>query len=162
MSQTFLVRPIIDSDRGWVRTILRDYWGSDEIITRGRSVDAGCLPGFMAVLDDERVGLVTFNIRENECEVVSLNSLKPGIGIGSALVQAVTQNAERVRCKRVWLITTNDNLAALGFYQKRGMHLAAIYPDALAQSRKLTSEIPTVGLDGIPMRDEIELEYILE
>ncbi|MGW8250920.1 MAG: GNAT family N-acetyltransferase, partial [Anaerolineales bacterium] len=59
------------------------------------------------------------------------------------------------------LITTNDNLPALRFYQKRGFHLVALYPNALAESRRLKPEIPFKGLDGIPLRDEIELEMLI-
>ena len=61
----------------------------------------------------------------------------------------------------MWLITTNDNLHALGFYQKRGFALVAVQPDALAQSRLLKPQISTTGMGGIPLRDEIELEILL-
>ncbi len=50
---------------------------------------------------------------------------------------------------------------ALRFYQKRGFVLVAIHRDALDISRKLKPEIPLIGNDGIPLRDEIELEMIL-
>jgi hypothetical protein len=59
------------------------------------------------------------------------------------------------------LITTNDNVAALRFYQKRGFTLAALHKNALEQSRRLKPQIPLLGLDGIPLRDEIELEIFL-
>ena len=60
------------------------------------------------------------------------------------------------------MITTNDNLNALRFYQKRGFVLAALYPNALVQSRKLKPEIPETGIGGLPLRDEIELEMKLD
>ncbi|HEX7715028.1 MAG TPA: GNAT family N-acetyltransferase, partial [Bacillota bacterium] len=65
-------------------------------------------------------------------------------------------------CQRLWLITTNDNLAAIRFYQLRGFVLVALHRDAIAQSRKLKPEIPLRGIDGIPIRDEIELEVVLK
>ena len=64
-------------------------------------------------------------------------------------------------CKQLWLITTNDNINALRFYQKRGFMLVAVHRNALELSRKLKPEIPMIGNDGIPLRDEIELEMIL-
>ena len=82
-------------------------------------------------------------------------------GIGTALIDAVKDVATMARCKRLWLITTNDNMAALHFFQKRGFMLVAVYPNALEQSRKLKPEIPLIGIDGIPLRDEIELEMPL-
>lgn len=57
--------------------------------------------------------------------------------------------------------SSNDNLNALRFYQKYGFTLVALYPNALAQSRKLKPQIPLIGNDGIPLRDEIELELDL-
>jgi hypothetical protein len=63
---------------------------------------------------------------------------------------------------RVWLITTNDNLDALRFYQRRGFTLAALHRGAVARSRRLKPTIPEVGAHGIPIRDELELERRLE
>jgi RimJ/RimL family protein N-acetyltransferase len=64
-------------------------------------------------------------------------------------------------CERLWLITTNDNTPALRFYQKRGFQLVAIHRNALEHSRRLKPQIPLLGLNGIPLRDEIELEMLL-
>jgi ribosomal protein S18 acetylase RimI-like enzyme len=61
-------------------------------------------------------------------------------------------------CRRVWLITTNDNLEALGFYQKRGFVLAALHRNAMAETRRFKPNIPLIGMGGIPLRDELELE----
>lgn len=116
------------------------------------------LRGFIAWEDGSRLGLVTYNVDGNECEITSLNTMRESIGIGSALLNAVKVAAIAAHCQRLWLITTNDNLRALRFYQKRGWRLVAVYPNALEQSRRLKPEIPLMGLDGIPLRDEIELE----
>jgi len=70
------------------------------------------------------------------------------------------KKAKAKGCKFLWLITTNDNLTALGFYQKRGFHLTALYPDALEASRKLKPQI-SMKANGIPIRDELELELEL-
>jgi ribosomal protein S18 acetylase RimI-like enzyme len=77
------------------------------------------------------------------------------------LIEGVKSTAVSKKCRRIWLITTNDNTSGLRFYQKRGFVLSALYRNALEQSRELKPEIPSVGLDGIPLRDEIELELIL-
>jgi hypothetical protein len=61
----------------------------------------------------------------------------------------------------LWLITNNDNLPALGFFQKRGLSLVAVYRNAVDVARRLKPEIPLVGKNGIPLRDEIELEMVL-
>jgi hypothetical protein len=59
----------------------------------------------------------------------------------------------------VWLTTTNDNLDALRFYQRRGFRISAVRPRAVERARAtLKPEIPEVGAYGIPVRDEIDLE----
>jgi len=88
---------------------------------------------------------------------VTIDSLVEGQGVGTALIAAVAEAARASGCLRLWLVTTNDNVDALRFYQKRGFRLAALYPDAIAESRKLKPKIPPIGAHGIPIRDEIEL-----
>lgn len=149
------------SDLGWVRYLLTTHWRSTKIVSRGRVHDADALPGFAAVQEEKPVGLVTYHVDSNACEVVSLNSLIEGIGIDSALIAAVRDAAVAAGCKRLWLITTNDNTHALRFYQKRGFALVAVHRNALTESRKLKPEISAVGMDNIPLRDEIELEMLL-
>ena len=130
-------------------------------MSRGRIHYPQELPGFVAMRDDKPVGLVTYRIDGSQCEIVTLNSVVEGLGIGSGLIDAVKSAAISAKCHRIWLITTNDNTPALRFYQKRGFVLVAVYINAIEQSRKLKPEIPMVGLDGIPLRDEIELEMSL-
>jgi GNAT superfamily N-acetyltransferase len=108
------------------------------------------------------VGLVTYNIEGESCEVVTIDSIRPSSGVGTALIEAVRDIAIKSRCERLWLITTNDNLNALRFYQKWGFVLVAVHRNALDVSRKLKPEIPLIGDDGIPLRDEIELEMMLD
>ena len=154
------IRPIEVNDKGWVASILEKQWSSTSIITREKSYQADQLPGYIAFLDDKKVGLITYHI-ENDCEIITPDSFVQGKGIGTVLIEKVKETAKGRGCKRVWLITTNDNLEALRFYQKRGFILSALYPNALEQSRKLKPEIPITGIDDIPLRDEIELEIKL-
>jgi len=157
----FTIRPAEKEDRNWVAQFLDDQWGSTRIVTRGEVYLAHLLPGFIAMKEDERIGLITYRLEDGECEIITVNSTVEGEGVGSALIEAVKQAVTLEGCKRMWLITTNDNMRALRFYQKRGFSLVAVYPNALEQSRKLKPEIPLFGIDGIPLRDEIELEMRL-
>ncbi len=158
---SFNIRPVGDDDENWVREFIIKHWGSERVISRGIIHYPYKLPGFIAIRNKKRVGLITYNFRKDECEIVTLNSVKENIGIGTALVKLVEKEALHNKCKRIWLITTNDNLSALSFYQKRGFRLVAVYRDAIKKSRELKPEIPLIGIDGIPLRDEIELEKIV-
>ena len=154
------VRPLGEADREWATGKLRELWG-EGVVSRGRLLDATVLPGFVAERDGEPAGLLTYRIDGGDCEVVTINAFPRGAGAGTALMEAVAVAARDAGCRRVWLITTNDNLRALRFYQRRGFRLAALHRDALARSRELKPSIPEVGLDGIPLRDELELELTL-
>jgi GNAT superfamily N-acetyltransferase len=155
------VRPLAEADREWVCRALRDRWGAVVVVTRGALHDPSTLPGFIAEERGTQVGLVTYRIDGAECEVVTLDAFPQGAGAGTALLQAVAAVARDAGCRRVWLITTNDNLRALRFYQRRGFHLVAVHRDALARSRELKPSISEVGFHGIPLRDELELELTL-
>lgn len=154
----FSIRPRSDGDQDWIAGLLSEHWGSTEIVTRGAVHKADSLPAFIAEFKGDRSGLVTYRIDGDECEIVSLNSLRKSSGVGTALLDAVIRASRKAGCRRLWLITTNDNLAAVRFYQKRGFCLAAVHRDAISESRRLKPTIPRIGIDGIPIRDEIELE----
>ncbi|MEK7354127.1 MAG: GNAT family N-acetyltransferase [Chloroflexota bacterium] len=159
--KNFQIRPVNKDDHTWVVSLLTEHWGSTRMITRGKVYQADELPGFVAVKGDKPAGLITYRTEGNECEITSMNSLIERIGIGSALVEAVRQVVQAGWCRRLWLTTTNANTPALRFWQKRGFVLAAVYLNAVEEARKLKPEIPLLGEDGIPIRDEIELEMLL-
>jgi DNA-3-methyladenine glycosylase I len=154
--------PYGEEQGAWAARLLEQRWGATQSVSRGVIHQADRLSGFVALLNDQPAGLATYQITSKECELVTLDSLAEGKGVGSALIQAVIALASQENCRRVWLITTNDNLPALRYYQRRGFQIKAVYPNALELSRKLKPQIPLTGLDGIPLRDEIELEYLLD
>jgi GNAT superfamily N-acetyltransferase len=124
-------------------------------------VDASWLAAFVCALDGELAGLAAYEVEADECELVSLDAFVARRGVGTALLEAVAAEARRASCRRLWLITTNDNLDALRFYQRRGMRLVAVHAGAIAESRRLKPSISEVGAYGIPIRDELELELVL-
>jgi len=158
----YQIRPLDASDRNWIAQFIAEQWGASKIVAHGEIYYPHVLPGFVAIQDSERVGLVTYHTEGDACEIVTLDSLRSSLGIGTALVEAVKESAHQAGCKRLWLITMNDNLNALRFYQKRGFVLVAIHRNALEASRKIKPEIPLIGNHGIPLRDEIELEMTLD
>ena len=154
------IRPITTADRVWIRQILTFHWDSPQVVSRGVLHNADRLPGFIAVRQDAPSGLVTYHLTSDECEIVTLDSQVEGIGIGTALIDAVTHVAQAAGCHRLWVITTNDNIPAFRFYQTRGFYLVSVYPNAVQASRVIKPGIPEKGIDGIPIRDEIEFEMV--
>ena len=115
-----------------------------------------------ALLAEDRgrlAGVLTYIVDGEECEILTLHSAEQWRGVGTALIEAVERLTRDLACSRLWVITTNDNVDALRFYQRRGFRLAALYPGAVDHSRvRSKPEIPEVGEYGIPLHDEIELE----
>lgn len=162
MSGLITVRDIQPADRPQLEKLMPELWGSPLIVTRGRLLNPALLPGFIAEKDAQLAGVATYRVEDNNCELVTLNSFFPREGIGSALIEQIRRKAVELGCEWLWLITTNDNLNALGFYQKRGFVLAALYPGEVTKARLLKPEIPLTGENGIPIRDEIQLQMALE
>ena len=156
-----LVRQPGDSDRAWVQQQLGRSWGSTTVVSRGEAHDASRLPAFIAVQGNELVGLATSRFAGGECELVTLDALRKRWGIGSALFARVVQEATKRACRRLWLITSNDNLDAARFYQRRGMTFAALHRSAVDDARRMKPAIPTTGAYGIPIHDELEFELRL-
>jgi len=156
-----LVEALDDPRRPWAAALLARSWGETRVVSRGRIHQADRLAGFVALIDGQPAGLLTYHIEGAACEIVTLDSLLEKRGVGTALIEAAAGAARAAGCTRLWLITTNDNTPALRFYQRRGFVLAALHRGAVEQSRRLKPSIPLTGLDGIPIRDEIELERAL-
>jgi ribosomal protein S18 acetylase RimI-like enzyme len=155
------IRPIAADDRRWIVDLLTEKWGSPRIVTRGKVYQGDRLPGFVALRNEAAVGLITYRITGDSCEILTLNSLVETAGIGTGLITVVKREAESAGCRRLWLVTTNDNRAAVRFYENRGFIIATVHRGAMEESRKLKPEIPKSGVDGIPITDEIEMELNL-
>ncbi len=154
--------PITEENRAVANELLTQHWGTTLVVSRGVTHDLAGYPGFMARIEPECVGIITYHIADTDCEITSLDSFCENIGVGSALIDAVKQVARAAHCTRLWLITTNDNLRAIGFYQKRGFELVAVHRHALDKTREIKPQVPLIGMNGIPLRDEIEFEMRLD
>jgi ribosomal protein S18 acetylase RimI-like enzyme len=155
------IRALAEDDRGWVERFIRARWGAPEVARRGQLVRPAQLPGFAAFDNDEAAGLVTYAIDGENCEIVTIDSVTEGQGVGTALLEAVAGTARHVGCRRLWLVTTNDNLRAQHFYERHGFTLVAVHRGAVAEARGLKPEIPLVGAGGVPIVDELEFELLL-
>lgn len=149
-----------DLDRPWAEARMDAEWGGALQARRGEFQDVLALPGFVYEEDGRPLGIATYRIESDQCELAFIEALEKRRGIGTALLAAVCVAA--AGCGRLWLVTTNDNLDALRFYQRRGLRLVAVRPGAVDDARAtLKPSIGRVGAYGIPIRDELELELRL-
>ena len=153
------IKEYTEQDRAWARNLLKKRWGSSTVVSRGKMHQADRLLGFIAHIDGAPQGLVTYKIEDRECEIVTLDALVEGRGIGEELLHSVRKIASSEKCNRIWLITTNDNARAQEFYKKFGFELVTVHKNAIQESRNLKPELPDRGINGIPIRDEIEFEF---
>lgn len=152
------IKAISFENRAQVNDFIVSHWYSTDMVVRGEIIDMTVLDGFVVYEGENIIGLLTYKIDGTECEIVSLDSLVENKGIGTTLVNKVIETAKANNCTKIKLITTNDNLNAMRFYQKRGFDMVRIYHNALDVSRKLKPSIPLVGEFGIPLKHEIEFE----
>ena len=155
------IRWIDPASRERINALIVRQWYTMQMVVHGESIDLGSADGYYACEGDEIVGLITYRTAGNEMEILSLDSFQEGRGIGTGLLETVVAEARETGIRRIMLVTTNDNLAALRFYQKRGCDMCRFCRNALDQARKIKPEIPLTGMDGIPLKHEIELEMVL-
>ncbi len=156
-----MIREKTVSDSAALDALWTERYGSSRIVSRGHVYSALELPGFVAADDSKMLGAVTYARLLGEIEVVTLDSLAEGRGVGTALLDAVASTGRAERLGRLFLITTNDNVHAIDFYRRRGWRIRAFYEGAVDEARKKKPEIPLIGVNGIPIHDEIEFELLL-
>ncbi|HEY1485140.1 MAG TPA: GNAT family N-acetyltransferase [Micromonosporaceae bacterium] len=152
------VRAAHPDDRPAIDEILTASWGEPRAAANGRLYDLTALPSLVAAADDGTiVGVLTYEIDAQDIEVVSIDASRPHQGIGGALLHAAGDIGRSLGLSRLWLVTTNDNLDALRFYQRRGLRIVGVRPGAVRASRRVKPSIPMIGAYGIEIRDEIVL-----
>ena len=147
-------------DYRWLHELWEIEWGGDTMVSRGHVYRLSVLKSLIAKADGNPVGAATYRFDDHDgCELLSINT-RPAhqcAGIGTKLLAAVEAEARATDARRVWLITSNDNLDAMRFYQRRGYRFVAVYPGAIDDARRVKPGIPLVGDHGIEIHDEIEL-----
>ena len=159
MSADVTLEPV--TEPGWLAAFIAEHWGAPGVVSRGRVHSGEGLSAIRARDADGLAGVVSWQPGPQEWEIVTVNARDAGKGVGTRMLDAVVEMARRAGTKRLWLVTSNDNLDALRFYQRRGWRLAALRPGAVVEARRLKPSIPAQGAYGIPLTDEIELEYIV-
>lgn len=161
---TITTRPIAAADLAYIRAELTKHWGSPVVHSRGVPFQCDALPGFIGEVDGAPAGQITLAFSDeprSECEIITLSAAHEDRGVGAALLFRAFDEARTRACRRVFLTTSNDNTRAMAFYQRRGMRISAVYPGMIDRYREKNPAIPRVAPNGVPIRDEIELELTL-
>ncbi|TDY51282.1 acetyltransferase (GNAT) family protein [Alicyclobacillus sacchari] len=156
-TDTRIKEPKSAEDWAWLYDVWIREWGGDTMISKGKVYFLRDVAAVIAIRNGNRVGAATYVQHGNKCELLSINAITEGTGVGSALLRDVEERARTAGCEAVELITSNDNLQALRFYQRRGYRITAVYLGAIDEARVQKPSIPVIGYQGIPIHDEIEL-----
>ncbi|MFD1431397.1 GNAT family N-acetyltransferase [Lacticaseibacillus yichunensis] len=138
-----------------------EHWGSDSLIISAGDYHFDDLNGLVALEDGQVVGLLTYAVHGNAMAVVSLNSIRNGRGIGKELLALAEDMARGLGETKMMVSIMNDNMQALGFFQRQGYRMAKILRGSLDMARQRKPEIPLVGMDDIPLHDEVLLSKVL-
>ena len=157
----FSIEKISPQTRPFVDRQIAESWGGPFVVSRGILHDTRSHAGFAALEGGEVIGYILYNIAGGDCEITVLECMRPGRGVGGELINEVLRAAREAQCRRVWLITTNDNTRAIRFYQRFGFTLKAVHINAMDTARLLKPQIPLTGDDGIPIQHEFEFEMTL-
>ncbi|MDR0396556.1 MAG: GNAT family N-acetyltransferase [Oscillospiraceae bacterium] len=161
MQHAFDIRPIDAESRPAVTAFIAEHWYGTDMLIRGEIIDMSMVDGYVLFEDGILTGLVTYIVRGDACEITSIDSMAEKRGVGTALINTVKDRAREMGCKRLQLMTMNDNLNAIGFYQKRGFDLVGINLWAMDREREQKPSIPLIGMNGIPIHHEIEFSMNL-
>jgi ribosomal protein S18 acetylase RimI-like enzyme len=151
-----------DLDLAWAVALLDTELGGRMQARGGELVDVLEGSGLVALVDGERAGLVSWLVDpagdRAEIRALAIAAAAQGRGVGRSLLDATVRWLREHDVLNAWLVTTNDNLAALGIYQSVGFRLVALRPGAVDEARRtIKPSIPAGGDHGIPLRDELEL-----
>lgn len=149
---------IIEMDEAYRSLVVRDVeeeWVSPLVVTRGQVYDTWHCPGLIAVDEGKLIGYLLYLPKSEEWEILVLHALEKNRGIGTALIDALSEKVKKTGGKKLSVVTTNDNIPAIRFYQRRGFSLGEVGFNALEETRKIKPGVPEIGLEGIRLSHEL-------
>jgi GNAT superfamily N-acetyltransferase len=156
-----VIRETTPEDSEKIASIMKQFWGGEPLVIRGENFYPSKLNGIIAELGEKLIGFIFYDLQGRNCEIIVFEVFDKFKGIGTQLLDRVKELARIKKCNRIFLMTNNDNLDALRFYQRRGFIICGIHLNSVEIARKMKPSIPEIGEYGIPLRDEIDLEFIL-
>ena len=161
MNNDITIRTSTSTDSSWLTQLMEKNWGGLPLVIRGKKYDPNNLDGIIVENQQSIAGFLFYEIKNDNCEIIVFEVFDRFKGTGTIMLENLKSIAKNNGCTRIYLMTTNDNLEALRFYQRRGFTIGKIHIDSVKHSRKIKPTIGLIGDYGIPVRDEIDLELFL-
>jgi GNAT superfamily N-acetyltransferase len=155
-----IIRAVKPTDQEWLNAIFANQSLQDDVPAEVSMLNLAAIPGFIAQIGDEKIGVISYQISKKQYDIVMLHSSRPGMGIGRALVNSVIMEANDAKCKKVTAVTKNGNEKAVSFYKGIGFTIANVRPGSAARGTARHTAQRTPGANR-PTHDEIELVFNL-
>jgi ribosomal protein S18 acetylase RimI-like enzyme len=146
-------------DKSAFLALMMRHWGSHSMMIGIRVYDCAELPllGLFSP-SGETLAVASWAPEGDVAVLCALHALSPGQGAAIQLLDAVKAAAKASGATRLRAMLTNDNLPAMGFYQKQGFRFSGLYVEAIDHYRSVIPTIIRTGHQDIPVRDALELE----
>jgi GNAT superfamily N-acetyltransferase len=155
-----IIRAVNKHDQDWLNGIFANEELMEDQPVEVNMLNLSVLPGFVAQINDEKVGVISYQVQKKQYDIIMLHSIRPGLGIGRALVNSVIMEANDAKCQKVTAVTKNGNAKAVQFYQGIGFTIANVRPGSAARGTARHVSQRTPGAHR-PTHDEIELVFDL-
>jgi ribosomal protein S18 acetylase RimI-like enzyme len=154
-----IVREATDEDRAAARELFTRDFGRTKIVAYGEVMDIDQMPALVAVRYEDPSGALAYRLHGDALHIVALatDPMWQRSGVGGHLVAEAELIARRLKLRRLVVSTTNDNLPALYFYQRRGYRMTHFVSNSVI----MHTGQEVAGFAGIPVRDEVRLEKMI-
>lgn len=159
--QELIFRQTDSNDSKLIKELMEKHWGGEPLVIRGEKYYPSSLDGILVLKNQQIIGFLFYEVRNKVCEIIVFEVFDKFKGTGTKMLDQLKEIAKSRDCEKLYLMTTNDSLDALRFYQRRGFYICGIHIDSVKGSRKIKPSISETGDYGIPLRDEIDLEFNL-
>ena len=138
--------------------------GGAQIVSNGVLHTLSDHNAIVALSEDQRVGFAVYRLDLPEAELLAIRAVQQWGGVGTMLIQNVERRVKAKGAQKLWLCTTNDNISAIQFYQRRGYRFRALHAGEFQNVLKIKgfdADTPVVGQNRIVIRDELVFEKTL-
>ena len=148
-----------NAERNTIRELVQQFWGEQEQVTFDQKLTIAELPAFVAKVRDKVIGFAAFTETDDSIIIAALGILPKyqGSGLGRKLVTKVETVTKKMRKRKLLVSTSNDDLPALAFYQTIGFQIVEVKPNVIAEKHGQVLK----GIGGLPIRDELRLQKLL-
>jgi ASC-1-like (ASCH) protein len=158
LKKDLYIRKAKKNDEATIKNLKVSHWGGEPLIIHGKPYFPSNLDGLFICSKNEILGFLFYDKQPAYYEIIVFEVFQKFQGLGTFLMNEFMSIVKKEGGKKIEVMTTNDNLDALRFYQRRGFTISRIDINQLETTRALKKSCGRIGDFGIPCRDEIILE----